>query len=171
MRGSAIISECGRYRYRLTRRTGEAGLIVVFVMLNPSTADAFQDDPTIRRCLSFARAAAERRDEVLEAVEVLNVFPWRATDPRDLALARKRGHDIISRTDRDRAFGAIPNHALWIVAWGAHPLAALEAPRIAHILTNPHALGITNGGAPRHPLYLPKAAEPFPFPASTWYRK
>src|SRR5689334_20041621 len=71
---SAVLSPCGLYRYRLTRRWGD-GPALLFVMLNPSTADATEDDPTIRRCTGFAKR------EGMPAIEVVNLFAWRATDP------------------------------------------------------------------------------------------
>jgi hypothetical protein len=63
-RGTAVISDCGRYRYSLTRSWADGDNRVVFVMLNPSTADAEVDDPTIRRCIGFAKAWAGRRQPV-----------------------------------------------------------------------------------------------------------
>ncbi|MFM7320548.1 MAG: DUF1643 domain-containing protein, partial [Armatimonadota bacterium] len=81
VRGWATLSECGRYRYRLERRwSGEPddGDAVVFVGLNPSTADAGSDDPTLRRCVGFARAWG------FPAVVLVNGFALRAADPRAL---------------------------------------------------------------------------------------
>ena len=52
---NAVISACGKYRYVLTRQVRPGPKIATFIMLNPSTADATQDDPTIRRCIGFAR--------------------------------------------------------------------------------------------------------------------
>jgi hypothetical protein len=88
VRRSAEISECGRYRWWLRRswqlwddKTGEhvrGKGVCCFVMLNPSTADAMQDDPTIRRCIGFARSWG------YDTLCVRNLFPWRATDPKDL---------------------------------------------------------------------------------------
>lgn len=72
---SATISECGRYRYRLTRRFAD-GPCATFVMLNPSTADETIDDPTIRRCRNFAIR------EGCGGLVVVNLFAYRATDPR-----------------------------------------------------------------------------------------
>ena len=76
----AYLSDDGRYRYSLTRHvaplTGDG--VCTFVMLNPSTADATHDDPTIRRCIGFARAWG------FEWLKVVNLFAYRATDPRDL---------------------------------------------------------------------------------------
>lgn len=52
---AALLSADGRYRYRLTRSIGPEPRVATFIMLNPSTADADADDPTIRRCIGFAR--------------------------------------------------------------------------------------------------------------------
>ena len=74
MTGTAWISECGRYRYSLTRRFAD-GLDLVFVMLNPSTADADKDDPTIRRCCGFADRMG------FGGIIVVNLFALRAAAP------------------------------------------------------------------------------------------
>ena len=74
---SAIISACKTYRYRLERRFGD-GPTLMFVMVNPSTADAEQDDPTIRKCIGFAERASYGR------IIVGNKFAFRATDVREL---------------------------------------------------------------------------------------
>jgi hypothetical protein len=76
----ATLSDCGRYRYRLWRRWAD-GPTVLFVMLNPSTADADVDDPTIRRCIGFARSWGAG------ALEVVNLYAWRATQPAELKAA------------------------------------------------------------------------------------
>jgi hypothetical protein len=80
MKRTAIVSDCGRFRYHL-RREWSAGSTLLFVMLNPSTADADVDDNTIRRCVGFGQA------EGFGAVEVVNLFAFRATDPADLRRA------------------------------------------------------------------------------------
>src|SRR5437868_12651695 len=71
---SAVISPCGKFRYRLTRQWGE-GAALPFVMLNPSTADAEQDDPTIRKCVGFAKRMG------YDGIEVVNLYAYRATKP------------------------------------------------------------------------------------------
>src|SRR5262249_14212908 len=82
VRRAAVISDCGRYRYSLTRRWGDAAEPrALFVMLNPSTADAEQDDPTIRRCIGFAKAWG------MGSLEVVNLYALRATDPAALLSA------------------------------------------------------------------------------------
>ena len=74
----AVISDCGGYRYELWRRWDRSKPHAVFIELNPSTADAQEDDPTIRRCVGFA----ER--EGMGALHMFNLFPYQATDPKDL---------------------------------------------------------------------------------------
>lgn len=150
----AVISPCGRYRYRLSRWWG-SGMRMPFVMLNPSTADGLVDDPTIRRCVGFAKAAG------MDGIEVVNLFPWRATKPADLVAAHCVGHDVASTEQRDHhirealAAGAFP-----IAAWGAHPMAARQAQSVLRLSDVWFVLGLTKDGHPRHPLYLPNAAEP-----------
>lgn len=153
----AILSECGVFRFRLWRTWG-TGSRLGFVMLNPSTADSDRDDPTIRRCVQFAR------DLGYHGIEVVNVFPLRATDPADLvAVVRQRGANYAAqRPARDKHVReAIAMCGLVLAAWGAHPLAVDEARTLP--VADWHALGTTKDGAPRHPLYLRADARPVPW--------
>ena len=137
----------GPYRYLLSRRWGR-GAPALFVMLNPSTADAADDDQTIRRCIGFARRWRA------PALEVVNLYALRATRPRDLfAHAAPVGpeNDDAIREAADRA-GAI------VVAWGVH--GARDTSRVERVLELLDGralvcLGVSAGGQPRHPLYLP----------------
>jgi hypothetical protein len=149
--GGAAFSRDGRYRYRLWRRWDRSRPAIAFCMLNPSTADARRNDPTIRRCMGFAR------DWGYGGIEVVNIFALRATDPRDLRSARD---PVGPRNDAFmlRAAGRSPV----VIAWGVHgalrdrgaEALGLLAPR-----TRLLALGRTRSGAPRHPLYLRHDAE------------
>src|SRR5437588_2477108 len=80
-RGSAVFSPDGRYRYLLTRRLGRSRRVATFIMLNPSTADAINNDPTIRKCVGFARRWG------CGLLQVVNLFALRATEPRVLRAA------------------------------------------------------------------------------------
>jgi hypothetical protein len=139
----------GPYRYLLSRRWG-AGAGALFVMLNPSTADDRADDPTIRRCVGFARRWRA------PALEVVNLYALRATDPRDLFA-----HPAPVGPDNDRVIAeAARRAALVIVAWGVH--GARDRERTARVIAligrEVACLGTTGGGDPRHPLYLPARA-------------
>lgn len=149
MKMTAVISPCGEYRYVLTRTWDDALPVLVFCMLNPSTADAFQDDPTIRRCIGFARR------EGCGGIAVVNLFAWRATDPDKLPIldADKAG------PDNDRQVAETVKGRRVVVAYGAHPsahpfivLPFLE--RLRASASSVHCLGTTKSGAPRHPLYV-----------------
>ena len=142
---SAIISDCGKFRYRLARRWGD-GPALVFVMLNPSTADASKDDPTIRRCLGFARS------HEFNAIEVVNLFAYRATDPKDL---KRAGYPVGPDNDQHIAEVAQAAGAVCL-AWGANAQ-DLERPQIVLPLlrslgVQPKCLAITSKGHPQHPL-------------------
>jgi hypothetical protein len=144
--GAAGAAFDGPYRYLLWRRWADAASLL-FVMLNPSTADAERDDPTIRRCIGFARAWG------FGAVEVVNLFAWRATYPRELRRAR----DPIG-PDNDRVIleAAARNQAI-IAAWGNHGAFGERDRQVAALLApfGARCLGArTSGGAPRHPLYV-----------------
>jgi len=157
---AAVISGDGLYRYALHRWWGE-GDRLTFVMLNPSTADAEQDDPTIRRCVGFARRLG------FDGLRVVNLYAFRATKPADLwrcedPTGGERNNDLL------REVGWLTRHSVVIAAWGAQA----KADRVAQVLTFPHwdrivALGTTKAGAPRHPLYLSASAVPAPWPTRT----
>ena len=150
----ALFDATRRYRYLLWRRWAEAGAVVVFVMLNPSTADAERDDPTIRRCGGFARAWG------FAAMTVVNLFALRATDPARLRRARD---PIGCDNDRHIAAAAAAGDAL-VLAWGAHGgLGGRDRAVLALVADRrPECLGVTRAGQPRHPLYLPRATRPRP---------
>lgn len=143
---SAVISDDGLYRYRLDRRWN-SGARVAWIMLNPSTADAEQDDATIRRIRGFSQGWG------FGALTVVNLYAWRATDPADLWTAP----DPIG-PDNDRHIAEVCATSHVIAAWGAHA----RPDRIAAVLALPgmdglRALAVTKTGQPRqprHPLYL-----------------
>lgn len=161
---SAALSTDGLYRWTLTRTWGD-GPTATFIMLNPSTADGTKDDPTVRRCLGFARSLGCTR------LVVANLFAWRATDPDDLAAAYKAGRDIVGGPDADQAITtAVDGARIVIGAWGAGPAAVQSAmaARISDVraLTGSlYCLGTTRSGQPRHPLYLPASSALVPWPA------
>src|SRR5919204_4199606 len=103
-------SECRTWRYSLTRGLDGSDGTVAFVGLNPSTADETTDDPTVRRCIGFAREWGFAR------VEVVNVYAFRARDPRELW----RADDPVG-PDNDRILAQVLDGAeLVIAAWGMH---------------------------------------------------
>lgn len=143
---SAIISPCRLYRYDLGRRWG-IGKTCTFIMLNPSTADADIDDPTIRRCLGFARR------EDCRALRVVNLFAYRANDPADLIYG---GDNPIGPDNLSYLYDAIieadgPLIAAWGAWRGAQDPGGLLARLFPGLL---QCLGQTKSGAPRHPLYV-----------------
>jgi hypothetical protein len=140
------IAARGPYRYRLWRRWGAAAP-ALFVMLNPSTADAIDDDPTIRRCIGFARRWR------CGGIEVVNLYALRATDPRDL---RRHPAPIGPQNDAVLA-AAIATAGVAIAAWGCH--GQDRAARLVELAgARPlHCLAVNRDGSPRHPLYVPAA--------------
>lgn len=159
----ATISDCGRYRYMLWR-TWDRGLgNCGFVMLNPSTADAAEDDPTIRRCIGFARAWG------FGSAYVANIFAFRATKPADLRAAKfpvgpeNDRHLIMLATQCTRVVVAWGASCRW--KWRQHQdwktLCVLRnsRPGLEQIL----CLGTTKAGFPRHPLYVRGDTTPVPY--------
>ena len=147
---SAIISPCGQYRYRLDRPgdlTATRGP-AVFIMLNPSTADATTDDRTIGRCRAFAQAWG------CNGLVVANLYAYRATKPADLWLAA----DPIGPDNDEHLIQVAAGAGEIVCAWGAEARPDRVAA-VARMLTDAGAklrcLGITKlAGAPRHPLYV-----------------
>jgi hypothetical protein len=122
---------------------------VLFVMLNPSTADADSDDATIRKCMGFAR-----RWNCTD-LAVVNLFALRATDPAEL-----RAHSDAIGTGNDQfIYEAVLWHrerrAAIVAAWGAHPFVKARARHVLRSFGPFECLGVTADGSPRHPLYVP----------------
>lgn len=142
---TAVFDAARTYRYLLTR-TWASGPPLVFVMLNPSTADAGTDDPTIRRCIGFACR------EGAGGLVVLNLFALRATDPRELVA-----HPEPVGGSNDEFLAAHTRRHVVIAAWGAHGRHHHRGATVARALqragTRLVCLGITRDGQPRHPLY------------------
>ena len=147
---SAVISGCGKYRYSLTRIWDESKPKVMFIMLNPSTADASNDDPTIRRCIGFAKSWG------FGGLYVCNLFAYRATDPKELLKVHNPfGDQNIWHTRK------LSDEVDTIVcAWGNKPI-------LKKILKNQnpyklldfarlklHYLELSKDETPKHPLYL-----------------
>lgn len=148
-RAWARISPCGLYRYELGRiwNVGEADRIVAFVMLNPSTADAEKNDPTIRRCIGLAQSWG------YDGLRVVNLFAYRSTDP----CALVRVDDPVG-PDNDRIMLSTTEACSAVVAaWGARGSLYPERVRaVLSLLGSPlSCCGFTRSGSPRHPLYLP----------------
>lgn len=149
MQRGADISPCGRYRYTLWRKWGPGGT-VQFVGLNPSTADATLDDPTIRRCIGFARAWG------FGGLMMTNLFAWRATDPRDMKAAA----DPVGPDNNGTLSAAYLNASLTVAAWGAHGTYLGRDAVVRRMLPRLHYLRLTKDGHPGHPLYLPASLRP-----------
>lgn len=149
---SAEISACRRYRYAL-RRKWASGPQVLFVMLNPSVADGSVDDPTIRRCIGFARAWG------FGSLAVGNLFALRTPDPRVL----KRSRSPVGPENDARLRELQDSAALVIAAWGNHGAFRGRSSEVRGFLRAPHVLGLTRLGEPRHPLYVAAAARACPW--------
>ncbi len=158
MRGRATFDETRTYRYTLHRRWAPGGRRACFCLLNPSTADEFKLDPTLTRCLGYAQRWG------FSAMEVVNIFALRSTDPAGL-----REHDDPVGPGNDRAIRTAARRAdLLLVGWGAHGALLDRGAHVGELLAPiaaPLCLGLTNAGAPKHPLYLRKDLEPIPFDA------
>lgn len=153
VRGSARFDATGRYRYRLVRTWG-GGRRVAFVMLNPSAADAARDDPTIRRCVGFARAWG------FGSLEVVNLFGFRTARPRELA----RAADPVGHENDRHVARALGRADLVVAAWGGAPFARARGTLGRLRRRGPvYCLGRTRAGAPRHPLYLRASTRLVPF--------
>jgi hypothetical protein len=149
----AAFSACRRWRYLLWRRWDEAKPIANFLMLNPSTADEVQLDPSCTR----ARRYAERWG--YGALIVTNLFGWRATDPDDM----KAAHDPVGRANDRAILAAAREAAIVVCAWGNHGAHLGRSAAIRKLLggqTELHVLRMNDGGEPAHPLYLPAVLIP-----------
>lgn len=153
MKRWARFSDCRRYRYQLWREWGPGTDYVMFVGLNPSTADEINDDPTIRRCIRFAQEWG------YGALCMTNAFAFRATDPR---VMKREPHPVGPDNDfnlKQLAQGA----GVVVAAWGTHGTHKGREQWLRLHLPKLHYLRLTKDGHPSHPLYLPADLKPQPW--------
>jgi hypothetical protein len=144
--GAVIV---GNYRYTLWRIWDSALPWAVFIMLNPSTADAMQDDATLRRCVHFARSWG------CGSVEVVNLYAFRSTNPDKLVEIV----DPIGPENTAYLQQAIARSHILICAWGTHKAVGKRDEELLQLLEGKevYCLGSTKNGMPRHPLYVSTA--------------
>ncbi len=150
----AKFSACRRWRYLLWRRWDETKPAANFLMLNPSTADEHQLDPSCTR----ARGYAERWG--YGALVATNLFGWRATDPREMKAAR----EPVGRGNDAAILRAARASALVVCAWGNHGAHRGRSGMVIELLAlnriDLHFLRMNSAGEPAHPLYLPGSLQP-----------
>lgn len=156
----ALLSECRKYRYTLTRTWDPGHFRALFLMVNPSMADHKNDDPTVKRCMSFAQSWGAG------SLVIANWFAFRSSEPEDLLQQVDPVGPRNRRILKDLLFDA----KIVVCAWGSHgnkvnALIAEEIPYMQWSLNSRElwCLGTTQDGSPRHPLFLPRSAELEPF--------
>ncbi len=154
----AQISDCGKYRYRLFRKWDmeTERMPVMWLMLNPSTADASIDDPTIRRCIKFSQTWG------YGAMFVGNLFAYRATNPKELYAVG----DAVGPENRYHLELMANQSAKIIVAWGNGGL--YPRPPLPFCPGGAWHLGLTNSREPKHPLARGKAFIPYTQPLAAF---
>lgn len=148
-----MFSPCRQYRYTLWREWDMLNpKYAMFVGLNPSTADETQDDPTIRRCVGFAKAWG------YGALCMTNLFAFRATDPKVM----KAASDPIGPDNDEWLKRMAAGASVIVAAWGTHGCLGHRNIVVMDLLPGLMCLGKTKDDYPRHPLYLPKGLQPIP---------
>ena len=154
MTGNAQFSSDGNYRYWLSREWAVSNESCAFIMLNPSTATAEKDDPTIRRCIRFAQRWGYGK------LCVANLFAFCSTDPNDLKMAV----DPVGVDNDQSILAVIDRCSLTIAAWGVSGAHMNRHGRVLKLISSMGGhlwhLGLSKAGHPMHPLYLPADVHP-----------
>ena len=144
---NAIISADGKYRYQLSRIWDEEKPNILFIMLNPSTADADVDDPTIRRVMNFSKSWG------YGGVFVGNLYAFRSTDPKAL----QHTDDPIGKDNIEHIKELIGVTERVVYAWGNNQK---EPEWLSSLVDTPYCIDISKKGVPKHPLYLKSELHP-----------
>jgi hypothetical protein len=144
----AIISDDNNYRYLLWRKWDNDLTQVVFIMLNPSTADGNKNDPTVKKCMKYAK------DWGYGGIVIINLFAYRATNPKELELVK----DPIGPLN-DEYIKYIIKHYFYdkplvVASWGTFELAKRRVNKVFSLTNSLHYLELSKDGSPKHPLYL-----------------
>lgn len=152
----AEFSPCRRWRYTLWRIWDPSRPYCAFIGLNPSTATETVNDPTVSRCINYAR------DWKYGGMYMLNLFAWRATDPADM----KASEEPIGAENDDAILKTAKGAGLVICAWGNHGAYRDRSKHVRRTLHDAgitaHCLTTTGSGEPGHPLYLRADSKPTP---------
>jgi hypothetical protein len=159
---AAVFSPCRQYRYVLERDLlgpllmPQKPRVAAFIGLNPSIADESVNDPTLRRCMCFARSWG------FERLRMLNMYAWRSTDPEALWDV----DDPVGPENDAHLLAGTADAGVIICAWGVNAKPDREADVVRLLQSHGRvlkALKITNEGRPSHPLYLRKTLAPIPY--------
>ncbi len=172
---SANISDCGRYRFKLNRSwvdIFDARRSALWVMLNPSTADANVDDPTMRRVINFSS-----RDD-FTSLTVINLCPYITANPAN--LKRRTHEELFPMGYFDEIRVKLGEYDTMICGWGSGAVSMLSRESLISSMSMIRAialgfdkadvmcLGLSKQGHPRHPLYLKKNSNLVPFDLVGW---
>lgn len=157
----ATFSECRSWRYKLWRVWDKEKPNLVVIGLNPSTADETLNDPTIRRCIGFAKSM------YFGGYVMLNLFAFRATDPKVMKSYTKpvgKDNDLVIRSECN---DAIAKGGKIVAAWGTHGSYLNRDKEVMKLLKDDglkvYCFGVTKDGYPKHPLYLKSDCVPVPY--------
>jgi len=154
---TATFSPCRQYRYTLWRDLGDMVSMgtgyVMFIGLNPSTADETSNDPTINRCINFTKRWGYTR------LCMTNLFAYRATDP-GVMMAQE---DPVGPDNDQTLLDMAANASLIVAAWGTHGHFMHRDAEVRQKISGLHCIRLTKNGCPEHPLYLPGHLTPVPF--------
>jgi len=152
LKKDAELSECRSYRFALWRVWDESKPYAMIIGLNPSTADEKEDDPTIRRCINFAKSWG------YGGLCMANLFAFRATVPNDMFNAS----DPIG-PGNDECLSKLAKYAgVVIAAWGNDGAYLGRSSEVIKLIPNLHYLKMNKSGEPAHPLYLDSSMKPIP---------
>lgn len=158
----AILSECEDYRYRLWRIWDESKPKVMFIMLNPSTADADTDDPTIRRCIGFAKYWG------FGGLYVGNIFAYRSTQPKGLF----NPFDPVGKENVSHLLMMSQECEIAVCAWGNSPIVRkmrADHKPLENVKIPLHYIELSKDGTPKHPLYLKSELKPVKYTVPNRY--
>lgn len=160
MTNDAQFSPCGVWRYTLRRTWCEHKPAVAFIGLNPSTATATANDPTVTRCINFAR------NWCYGTYWMLNIFAFRSPFPKVMREYHDNGGDITGPENDEHITRVIGGVEKVVCCWGNHGVLLERGDAVLKLVEAaghvPHCLGVNYGGQPKHPLYLSRVTEPVP---------
>ena len=148
----AKLSDCRKYRYALWRTWDDSKPYVMIVGLNPSTADETKDDPTLTRCIKFAKYWG------YGGLCMANLFAFRATEPSDMMTSSDpvglENDSWLSKLSKDAG--------IVVAAWGNDGSHLCRSSAMKAMLPNLHCIKMNKSGEPAHPLYLSSNLVPTP---------